>query len=176
MYISIPHRFGLEAIDQCQFQEDLHPRFRKELVLEPANFILQNSTSTFDSEFYLQIKGTAVATNFAPTYANLAMLYHDIKVFYIICLSYALARKHFENSRFGYLDEFQILLKANLIKPDHLLSILKQINSNITFIKEKSETRSTFSNIMIKESGIYNKSTGLQYIFCIRNRSVIKLD
>ena len=116
-----------------------------------------------------------MATIFVPTYANIAMLYHDIKVFCIICLSYALARKHFENSRFGYLDDFQILLKVNLIKPDHLLSILKQINSNITLIKEKSETRSTFSKIMIKESGIYNKSTGLQYIFCIRNRSVIKL-
>ena len=64
-----------------KYQEDLHPRFRKEFVLESANFILKNNTSTFDSEFYLKIKGTAMGTIFAPTIANLTMGYHEIKVY-----------------------------------------------------------------------------------------------
>ena len=82
-YTSISHEFGLEAIDYflTKYQEDLHPRFRKEFVLESANFILKNNTSTFDSEFYLQIKGTAMGTIFAPTIANLTMGYHEIKVY-----------------------------------------------------------------------------------------------
>ena len=59
LHTSIPHEFGLEAIDYflTKYQEDLHPRFRKEFVLEPANFILKYNTLTFDSEFYLQIIG-----------------------------------------------------------------------------------------------------------------------
>ena len=38
---------------------------------------------TFDSEFYLQIQGTAMGTVFAPTYANLTLEYHKVKVYFI---------------------------------------------------------------------------------------------
>ena len=137
LYTSIPHEFGLEAIDY--FLEDLHLRFRKKFVLESANFILKNNTLTFDSEFYLQIKGKAMGTIFAPTYANLTMGYHEIKVYSIISQSYALASKHLQNSWFRHLDDCQILLKVDLIKPEHLLSILNQIYDNIQFIIEKSQ-------------------------------------
>ena len=43
---SIPHKFGLEVIDYflTKYQEDLHPRFKKEFVLESANFILKNNS------------------------------------------------------------------------------------------------------------------------------------
>ena len=123
LYTSIPHEFGLEARDYflTKYQENLYSRFRKEFVLESANFILKNNILTFDSEFYLQIKGTAMGTIFAPTYARLTMRYHEIKVYSIISQSYALASKHFQNSWFRDLDACQILLKVNLIKPVHLL-------------------------------------------------------
>ena len=95
LHTSIPHEFGLETIDYflTKYQEDLHPRFRKEFILESANFILKNNTLTFDSKFYLQIKVTAMGTVFAPTYANLTMGYHEINVSCIIRQSYALAWK-----------------------------------------------------------------------------------
>ena len=86
--------------------------------------------STFDSEFCLQIKGQQWVI-FAPTYANLTIGYHEIKVYSIIHRSYGLASKNFENSWFRFLDERQILLKVNLTKPEDLLSILSQINNNI---------------------------------------------
>ena len=72
LYTSIPHNFGLETINyfMTKYQEDLHARFKKKLVLESANFILKNNMLTFNSKFYLQIKGTAMGTIFAPTYAN----------------------------------------------------------------------------------------------------------
>ena len=167
MYTSISHEFGLEAIDYfwTKYQEDLHPRFRKEFVLESANFILKNNTLTFDSEFYLQIKGTAMGTIFAPTIANLTMGYHEIKFYSIIRQHCTLTSKHFENSWFRFLGDCQIILKVNLIKPEHLLSILNQINNNIQFTMEKSQIRLPFLDIMINKSGtkiwmdIYNKPT-----------------
>ena len=76
-----------------------------------------------------------MGTIFAPTYANLTMRYHEIKVYSIISQSYSLARKYFENSWFRYLDDFQIILKVNLMKPHHLL--LNQINTNIQFTRKK---------------------------------------
>ena len=149
LYTSIPHEFDLEVLDYflTAHQEDLHPRFKKEFVLESANFILKNNSLTFDSEFYLKMKGTGMSTISAPTYANLTIGYHKIKVCSIIRQSYALASKYFENSWFRFLDDCQILLKVNLIKPDQLLSILNQINNNIQFTMEKSDKQKWYKNL-----------------------------
>ena len=57
LYTSVPHEFGLEAIDHL---------FKKKL-LESVDSILKNNTLTFDFEFYLQIKETEMGTIFAPT-------------------------------------------------------------------------------------------------------------
>ena len=62
-----------------------------------------------------------MGTIFAPTYANLTLEYHEIKVYSIISQSYTLASKRFQNSRLRYLDDCQILLKVDFIKPEHLL-------------------------------------------------------
>ena len=70
--------------------------------------------------------------------------------------SHTLASKHFQNSWFRYLDDRQILLKVNLIKPEQLLSILNQINKNIQFTMEKSQIRLPFFDIMINKSGTKN--------------------
>ena len=167
LYTSIPHKFGLEIIDYflTKYQEILHPRFRKEFVIESANFILKNNKLAFGSEFYLQIKGIAMGTTFAPTYTSLTTWYHKIKFYFITSQSYALASKHFQKYWFRYLDYCQILLKVDLIKPDHLLSILNQITNNIQFTMEKGQTRLPFLDIMINKNGtkiwmgVYNKST-----------------
>ena len=47
LYTSIPHKFGLEAIDYflTKYQEDLHPRFREEFDLEIANVILKKQNA-----------------------------------------------------------------------------------------------------------------------------------
>ena len=102
MYTSILHEHCLKAIDYLltKYQEKLHPRSRKEFVLESVNFIVKNNTLTFDSEFYWQIRGTTMGTIFAPTYANLTMGYHKIKIYPIIRQSYALASKHLESFYF----------------------------------------------------------------------------
>ena len=91
-----------------------------------------------------------MGTIFAPTYTNLTMGYYEIKVYSIIHLSCALARKYFQYSWFIFLDDSQISLKVNLIKPDHLLSILNQINNNIQFTMEKSKGRLPFLDIISK--------------------------
>ena len=91
-----------------------------------------------------------MGTIFAPAYMNLTMGYYEIKVYSIIHLSCALARKYFQYSWFRFLDDIQISLKVNLIKPDHLLSILNQINNNIQFTMEKSKGRLPFLDIISK--------------------------
>ena len=77
---NVPHEDGLEAIE-CwldKFPVSLHPRFPNELVLESVKFILENNNLNFDNEYFNQIKGTAMGTIFAPTYANLTMEFFEL--------------------------------------------------------------------------------------------------
>ena len=83
-------------------------------------------------------------TVFAPAYTNVTIRYHEVKVYFIICQSHALASKHFENVMFRFLGDFQILLKIIFIKPDDLLSILNQVNNDFQFTMKKSQTRYPF--------------------------------
>ena len=107
-------------------------------------------------------KGEQRVQFFAPTYANLIMGYHQIKIY---VLYYPPELRKIENSLFRFSDDCQILLKVNLIKPGHLLSILNQINNNIQFTMEKNQTRLHSLDIMTNKSDtkigmvIYSKPT-----------------
>ena len=81
------------------------------------------------------MKGTAIGTIFSPIYAMLAMGYHEMKFYSIIGQSRRLG-----NSWFRFLDDCQILLEVYLIKPDHLLSILNQINNKFHFGEKSNKT------------------------------------
>ena len=167
LYTNIPHEFGLEALDYylTNYPEDLNPKFNKNFVLEAADFILKNNICFFDKVYYLQIKGTAMGTIFAPTYANLTMGYHEVKLYSIIKNTYNLTvSKYFRDNWFRFLDDCQILL-INNIEPKDLLHILNQINANIKFTMEISENKLPFLDVMINKNGtkiwmdIYSKPT-----------------
>lgn len=86
LYTNIPHNLGLEAI---QYWLDKHPdqidsRFSKEFILAGLKLVLENNHFLFDDENYLQIKGTAMGTKVAPTYASLVMGYLEEKLYSIL--------------------------------------------------------------------------------------------
>ena len=64
-----------------KYQEGVHPRFNTYFILESIDFILKNNTCVLDNEYILQLEGNARDTVFAPTYANLSMGYHEIKLY-----------------------------------------------------------------------------------------------
>ena len=54
-----------------------------------------------------------MGTVFTPTYAKLAMTYHEIKFYFIIKNTYNLvARNFFEGNCFRFLDDCEILLNT----------------------------------------------------------------
>ena len=149
-----------------KYKEDIHPRFNIPFILESIDFILKNNTCVFDNEYFLQLQGTAMGTVFAPTYANLSMGYHEIKLYDLIELNYSVdIRQYFVENWKRFLDDCQILLKTDLIKPDDLLTILNSVNNNIQFSMELNDNKLPFLDILITKSGkkiwmnIYSKPT-----------------
>ena len=66
-----------------------------------------------------------MGTVFAPTCANLSIGYHEIKLCDLIELNYNLPiRQYFVENWKRFLDDREILLNTDLIKPDDLLTIL----------------------------------------------------
>ena len=84
LYSNILLEYRLEAIEYWldKFPESLHPRFSREFVFESVKFASENNNLNFGN--FNQIKGTAMGTIFAPTYANLAMVFFEL-TFYDLC-------------------------------------------------------------------------------------------
>ena len=91
---------------------------------------------------------------YAPTYANLSMGYREIKLYDLIELNYNLdIRQYFLENWKRFLDDCEILLKTDLIKPDDLLTILNSVNSDIQFSTELNDNKLSFLDILITKSG-----------------------
>ena len=156
LHTNIPHTFRLEAVKYflLKHEEYIHPRFNISFILESNDFILKNNTCVFDNEYFLQLQGTAMGTVFAPTYANLSMGYHEIKLYDLIELNYNLdIRQYFVENWIRFLDDCEILLKTDLRKPDDLLITLNSVNNDIQFSIELNDNELPFLDDLITKSG-----------------------
>ena len=81
---------GLEAIDYwlTKYPTLINQRFSKLFIKEGLKVILENNNFRFNDRFYNQIKGTAMGTKVAPTYANLVMGYLERNLFHQIKITY----------------------------------------------------------------------------------------
>ena len=83
LYSSIPHDLDLEAIDfwLSKYPDELPNRISKECILDSIKLILENNSFCFNDTYYLQVKGTAMGTKFAPIYATLVLAYLEEKMY-----------------------------------------------------------------------------------------------
>ena len=95
-----------------------------------------------------------MGTVFAPTYANLSMGYHEIKLYDLTESNYNLdIRQYFEENWKKFLDDCEILLNTDLIKPDDLLTMLNFVNNDTQFSMELNDNKLPFLDILIIKSG-----------------------
>ena len=147
LYTKLPHTFGLEALDYWleNHPESLHARFNKEFVLECAKFILQNNNMKFNNEYYNQIKGTAMDTIFAQTYATLSMGYFQIKLYSVCAYKYGeLLANYIKENWNRFLDDCYTGLRSSKVSPEELLLTLNSINPSIQFTMEYSKDQIPF--------------------------------
>ena len=110
-----------------------------------------------------------MGTVFAPTYANLSMGYHEIKLHVLIELNCKIdIMQYFVENLKRFLDDCEILLNIDLIKLDDLSTILNSVNNDIQFLMELSDNKLSFLDILITKSNkknlmnIYSKPTDLK--------------
>ena len=114
-----------------------------------------------------------MGTVFAPTYANVSMGYHEIKLYDLVELNYNLdIRQYFVENWERFLDDCEILLTTDLIKLHDLLIILNSVNNDIQFSIELNDKKLPFLDILIRKSGkkmwmnIYSKPTDSKHYVC----------
>ena len=56
-------------------------RCRTDFIIEALTIILEENTFNFDGDTYRQIKGTAMGTKVAPSFANWVMAYYEEKMY-----------------------------------------------------------------------------------------------
>ena len=154
-YTNIPHTFGLEALDYWleNHPESLHARFNKEFALKCTKFILQNNNMKFNNEYYNQIKGTAMGTTFAPTYATLSMGYFEINLYSVCTFKYGeFLAEYIKENWNRFLDDCYKVLRGSQISPEKLLLTLNSINPSIQFTIEYSKDQIPFLDVLIKRN------------------------
>ncbi|CAG2236124.1 unnamed protein product [Mytilus edulis] len=83
LYTNIPHDLGLTAVKYWieEKRDEIDSRFETNFILEATKIVLEENTFYFDGNKYRQIKGTAMGTKVAPTYANLVMGYLEQQMY-----------------------------------------------------------------------------------------------
>ena len=74
LYLSIPHDEGLKVLWK-QYDKFIDKTVLTEDIIKWAEFVLKSNLFEFNSKFYKQISGIAIATKFAPPYDSSFMNY-----------------------------------------------------------------------------------------------------
>ena len=80
---NIPHDLGLEAIAFWinKYPSEFPSRISKEFIIKGIKLILENNSFYFNDRYFLQTKGTAMGSKFAPIYATLVLAYLEEKMY-----------------------------------------------------------------------------------------------
>ena len=110
-------------------------------MLEGIKLILENNIFHFNEEYFIQTKGTAMGSKFAPIYSSIVLAYLEEKL-------YKMSEKEFDSDFRSYLEEhfkrflddcFLIFDKSEeLLRKFH--SLLNSLHPSIKFTIDKSKT------------------------------------
>ena len=171
---NISHELGIKAIDNwlTKYPNLIHKRFSKEFILESIKTILENNNFLFNDVMYNQVRGTAMGTKFAPTYATLVLAYLEEILYTKVAMTFdqefALYIK--ENWK-RFLDDCFIFWSKgeNNLKTFH--SILNDLHPDLNFTIEYNDERLPFLDILLIKSNtkistdiFYKETDSKQYL------------
>lgn len=168
LYSNIPTELGIKAVSYWinKHPEILQDRFTKEFILEGLHIILQNNTFAFGKNHYLQVKGTAMGTKVAPTYATLTLGYLEEKLHeQILSLWGEEEARSIKSSWKRFLDDCFILWNNSDENLKIFHQLVNNLDPNIKFTLESSDTKLPFLDVLVIKKNsklftdIYYKTT-----------------
>ena len=152
IYTNIDNTLGIQAISYWlnKFPEKLPRNNSKEFIIDALNLVVQNNTFTFDEDHYLQIRGTAMGTKVAPTYATMVMGYLETKLCHQIKEKYGNEiTTSFIDGWHSYLDDCFNIWNALVDSTENLLELLQKLHPSIQFTKDERQQEINFLDIKL---------------------------
>ncbi|XP_062592820.1 uncharacterized protein LOC134254311, partial [Saccostrea cucullata] len=168
LYTNIPTELGLLAVKFWteNYPDVLNNRFQRDFILEALKLVLDNNTFEFADHHYLQIKGTAMGTKVAPTYATLTLGYLEHKLHDQLCTLWGIESANKIRSKWKrFLDDCFILWEEDVDKLTEFYDLLNQMNSDIKFTMETDDLQMPFLDVLVTKDNtslntdIYYKPT-----------------
>lgn len=158
LYTNIPHELGAEAISFWldKYPDLLNERFSKVFVQEGLKLVLENNNFCFNEAWFNQIKGTAMGTKVAPTYATLVLGYLEEKLYVKLQENEGTEfAQYIKNQWKRYLDDCFIFWKLSLHQFETFENALNSLHKDISFKKQESDKQMPFLDILVKKDGTY---------------------
>lgn len=151
LYTNITHELGYEAIafwlEKCQ--NNLPSRFKKSFIMDGLKLVLENNYFTFENDTYLQIKGTAMGTKVAPTYATLVMGFLEERMYIKLLEIKPNVAEDIITSWTRFLDDCFVIWRSEYGTAEILDDILNDLDNSIKFTKEASKTSLNFLDVTV---------------------------
>lgn len=142
LYTSIPHNVGMQAIQHFLSEDpSIHPNQVK-FILDATFFCLTHNYFIFEDHYYLQTHGTAMGTNFAPSYANLTMGLWETR--YIWANNPFMAKIIFYGR---YIDDIIIIWDGNTDDIESFVSHCNDNNMGLSFTSVHDKTHLAFLDL-----------------------------
>ena len=156
LYTNITCNLGFKALEYWinKHPEKIDSRFTKEFILEATEIVLKNNTFNFDSKHYAQIKGTAMGTKMAPTYATLTLGYLEEILYSKINEQFnSTTADNIKTTWKRFLDDCFIIWKDTNLPLETFCTLLNDLDPDINFTMEESQHKISFLDILITHQG-----------------------
>ena len=153
LYTNIDKDLGIKAIRYWvrKLKDKVNARFSEDFICDAIKIVLEHNTFHFDDKHYLQIKGTAMGTKMAPTYANLVLAYLEDQLYeklYKNCgQEYG---KYIENHFLRYLDDCFIVWPTSKWSLEEFTTELNNLHPNLNFTQECNSSQIAFLDILVQ--------------------------
>lgn len=154
LYPSIPQKEGTESCLNMLEDHNLLP-FPKEYVKPLFEFVLSCNVFCFAGQTYRQVKGTAMGTRMAPTYANVFMAKVEEDFLKDQQIKPAFYRR--------YIDDILMVWTGSKQDLDKLLNKLNSFHQDLKFTYNISEDTVTYLDVDIYKGQHFQQTGRLDY-------------
>lgn len=169
LYSNITHELGIEAMRYwlLKLPNAIPGRISIDFILLAIDLILKNNIFKFNNASYSQIKGTAMGTKFAPSYATLVLGYiEEVKLYPKMENVFGVELASFFKSNYKrYLDDCFFIWRDIQNSLNIILEIFNNLDKNLEYTMEYNDSKLNFLDITIIknksliETDIYYKTT-----------------